>query len=103
MSFVRISPASWVPYGAALLARDRGWRRGHLNLLSSQPRFDNLQVKHTNVHCGRCSNNCLLTVNSFGNGRSLHHGQPLREGSGKPAKEQSKAPEPLCSTDPVAL
>ena len=78
-------------YGAALLARDRAGAEG-ISTLLSRNEIDNLQVKHTNVHCGRCSNNCLLTVNSFGNGRRFITGNRCEKGSGKPAKEQSKAP-----------
>ena len=78
-------------YGAALLARDRAGKTGTSTLLS-RDEIDNLQVKHTNVHCGRCSNNCLLTINSFGNGRRFITGNRCEKGSGKPAKEQSKAP-----------
>jgi hypothetical protein len=78
-------------YGAALLARDRAGKTGVSTLLS-RDEIDNLQVKHTNVHCGRCSNNCLLTINSFGNGRRFITGNRCEKGSGKPAKEQSKAP-----------
>ena len=51
-------------YGAALLARDRAGADGISGFLSREA-IDNLQVKHTNVHCGRCSNNCLLTVNDL--------------------------------------
>ncbi len=78
-------------YGAALLARDRAGKDGTSTILSRDA-IDNLQVKHTNAHCGRCSNNCLLTINSFGNGRRFITGNRCEKGSGKPAKEQSKAP-----------
>ncbi len=78
-------------YGAALLARDRAGADGVSTILSREE-IDNLKVKHTNAHCGRCSNNCLLTINSFGNGRRFITGNRCEKGSGKPVKEQSKAP-----------
>ncbi|SER43614.1 2-hydroxyacyl-CoA dehydratase [Parafannyhessea umbonata] len=78
-------------YGAALLARDRAGAAGTSELLSRE-QIDNLQVKHTNAHCGRCSNNCLLTINSFGNGRRFVTGNRCEKGSGKPKSQQSKAP-----------
>ena len=78
-------------YGAALLARDRAGVDGTSQILSREE-IDNLKVKHTNAHCGRCSNNCLLTINSFGNGRRFITGNRCEKGSGKPVKEQSKAP-----------
>ena len=63
-------------YGAALLARDRAGENGTSTLLSREE-IDNLKVKHTNVHCGRCSNNCLLTINDFGGGHPPYYRQPL--------------------------
>ena len=78
-------------YGAALLARDRAGADGTSTVLSREA-IDGLTVKHTNAHCGRCSNNCLLTINSFGNGRRFITGNRCEKGSGKPAAERSKAP-----------
>ena len=51
-------------YGAALLARDRATGEGSKLLTPAQ--IDQLQIKHTTVRCGRCENNCLLTINDFG-------------------------------------
>ena len=78
-------------YGAALLARDRAGKDGVSTILS-RGEVDNLTVKHMNVHCGRCSNHCLLTVNIFNNGRRFITGNRCEKGSGKPLKEQSDAP-----------
>jgi predicted CoA-substrate-specific enzyme activase len=78
-------------YGAALLARDRAGADGVSELLSKDE-IDNLQVKQTNAHCGLCANNCLLTINNFGHGRRFITGNRCEKGSGKPAREQSKAP-----------
>ena len=68
-------------YGAALLARDRAGADGTSTLLSREE-IDNLQVKQTKAHCGRCSNNCLLTINSFGNGRRFITGNRCEKGAG---------------------
>ena len=77
-------------YGAALLARDRAGEQGTSGLLS-RDEIDNLQVKHTNVHCGRCSNNCLLTVNDFGGGRRFITGNRCEKGAGH-KKQKTEAP-----------
>ena len=77
-------------YGAALLARDRAGADGVSTLLSREA-IDNLQVKHTNVHCGRCSNNCLLTVNDFGGGRRFITGNRCEKGAGH-KKQKTEAP-----------
>ena len=78
-------------YGAALLARDRAGAEGVSGLLS-RDEIDNLQVKHTNVHCGRCSNNCLLTVNDFGGGRRFITGNRCEKGAGGSKRKKNDAP-----------
>ena len=78
-------------YGAALLARDRAGEQGTSELLSREE-IDNLQVKHTNVHCGRCSNNCLLTVNDFGGGRRFITGNRCEKGAGGGKRAKNDAP-----------
>ena len=78
-------------YGAALLARDRAGAEGVSELLSREA-IDSLQVKHTNVHCGRCSNNCLLTVNDFGGGRRFITGNRCEKGAGGGKRKKNDAP-----------
>ena len=78
-------------YGAALLARDRAGQDGTSTILSRQD-IDNLQVKHTNVHCGRCSNNCLLTINDFGGGRRFITGNRCEKGAGGSKRAKNDAP-----------
>ena len=68
-------------YGAALLARERAGADGVSTLLSREE-IDHLQVRQTKVHCGRCSNNCLLTVNDFGGGRRFVTGNRCEKGAG---------------------
>ncbi|MCR5583562.1 MAG: 2-hydroxyacyl-CoA dehydratase [Eggerthellaceae bacterium] len=51
-------------WGAALLARDRAAGKGTKMLTPAE--IDQLEVKHSTVRCGLCSNNCLLTINDFG-------------------------------------
>ena len=78
-------------YGAALLARDRAGKTGTSGLLSRE-KIDNLQVKHTNVHCGRCSNNCLLTINDFGEGHRFITGNRCEKGAGAGKRSKNDAP-----------
>ncbi|OUO45240.1 CoA activase [Olsenella sp. An285] len=78
-------------YGAALLARDRAGAYGTSTLLSREE-IDNLQVKHTNVHCGRCNNNCLLTINDFGGGRRFITGNRCEKGAGGSRAKKNDAP-----------
>ncbi|MGI6229866.1 MAG: acyl-CoA dehydratase activase-related protein [Tractidigestivibacter sp.] len=78
-------------YGAALLARDRAGANGTSTILSREA-IDNLQVKRTNVHCGRCSNNCLLTINDFGDHRRFITGNRCEKGAGNTGKKKNDAP-----------
>ena len=51
-------------YGAALLARDRADGSG--SKLLAPKDIDAMEIKHTTIRCGKCENNCLLTINDFG-------------------------------------
>ena len=78
-------------YGAALLARDRAGEHGVSGLLTREE-IDNLQVKQRQAHCGRCSNNCLLTINDFGHGRRFITGNRCEKGAGKQRSAADEAP-----------
>ena len=78
-------------YGAALLARDRAGEHGVSELLTREE-IDNLQVTQRQAHCGRCSNNCLLTVNVFSNGRRFITGNRCEKGAGKVRAAADEAP-----------
>ncbi len=78
-------------YGAALLARDRAGEHGVSELLTRE-QIDNLQVKQRQAHCGRCSNNCLLTINDFGHGRRFITGNRCEKGAGKQRATADEAP-----------
>lgn len=80
-------------FGAALLARDRAGAEGVSSILPREE-IDSLKVRHTNVHCGLCANNCLLTVNSFGKGRKFITGNRCERGAGKLKKQQTLEPAP---------
>ena len=78
-------------YGAALLARDRAGADGTSSVLD-RAAIDALQVRHTNVHCGRCSNNCLLTINDFGGGHRFITGNRCERGAGGSKRASNDAP-----------
>ncbi len=78
-------------YGAALLARDRAGKEGVSGVLDRRA-LNALKVKHTKAHCGRCSNNCLLTINDFGGGHRFITGNRCEKGSGRSRKNKVEAP-----------
>ena len=74
-------------YGAALLARDRAGAEGTSNILSAEE-IAALTVTQRHARCGRCSNNCQLTINDFGGGRRFITGNRCEKGAGNHAKKQ---------------
>lgn len=74
-------------YGCALHARERvelaegGEKSGIVTRLE----LENFVHQVKNVHCGRCSNNCLLSVNTFSGGRKYIAGNKCE----RPVTKQS--------------
>ena len=67
-------------FGAALLARQR--YVGQEPTMLSLEEIGNLTYTTSTVHCGGCSNNCMLTVNKFPNGRRHITGNRCEKGQG---------------------
>ena len=68
-------------YGAALLARDRAGADGVSSVLSADE-IAALTVTQRHARCGRCSNNCQLTINDFGGGGRFITGNRCEKGAG---------------------
>ena len=77
-------------YGAALLARDRAGEDGVSSVLSADE-IAALTVTQRHARCGRCSNNCQLTINDFGGGGRFITGNRCEKGAGHRARK-SDAP-----------
>ncbi len=72
-------------YGVALLAKEQYGANLDMEYTSSllkTDELDKLDIKTTQVRCGRCENNCLLTINKFNNGKSFISGNRCEKGSG---------------------
>ncbi|WP_172633505.1 2-hydroxyacyl-CoA dehydratase [Coriobacterium glomerans] len=67
-------------FGAALLARDRA-TAGVSTILPAEE-IASLAVEQRHGRCGRCANNCLLTINDFGGKRRFITGNRCEKGSG---------------------
>jgi predicted CoA-substrate-specific enzyme activase len=50
-------------YGAALVALERDDGEG--STLADSEKIENLTIKKTTARCGKCANNCLLTISKF--------------------------------------
>ncbi len=53
-------------YGAALIARNS--YQGGRSMLAEAVQLRDFKVEMSAAHCGRCDNNCLLTINTFPDG-----------------------------------
>ena len=67
-------------FGAALVAKQR--YTGQAGTMLSLDEILGLTYTTSTVHCGGCSNNCMLTVNKFPNGRRHITGNRCEKGQG---------------------
>ena len=54
-------------FGVSLLAKEK-YMEGYETTLVHKENVYKVEMKSTTVRCGKCSNNCLLTINKFDNG-----------------------------------
>ena len=81
-------------YGMALLSKEQYETNMDMTYTSTITRLeelDNVDVKVSHVRCGRCENNCLLTINAFSNGKKFISGNRCERGSGN-VTDNSKLP-----------
>ena len=73
-------------YGMALLSKEQyeaNMDMTYVSTITKLEELDNVDVKVSHVRCGRCENNCLLTVNAFSNGKKFISGNRCERGSRK--------------------
>ncbi|MGI5918598.1 MAG: acyl-CoA dehydratase activase-related protein [Christensenellales bacterium] len=66
-------------YGAALIARERAPENSVSSILTRKE-LDAMEIRQTSARCGRCENNCRLTVSHFGDGRRFISGNRCERG-----------------------
>ena len=72
-------------YGVALLSKEQyeaNLDMEYTSTILKNEELDKLEIKTTQVRCGRCENNCLLTINKFSNNKSFISGNRCEKGSG---------------------
>ena len=80
-------------FGMALISHDSYLQDNQPSQLLDQQGIASLQVSTSIRHCGLCTNNCLLTVNSFNDGRSFITGNRCERGaSNSVGKKKKKLP-----------
>ncbi len=95
-------------FGAALIARER-YEEGYKTNLLNAGQLNEFNINTKIARCGRCSNNCLLTINKFGNGERFTSGNRCERGAGL-EKEHANSPnlfqykyKRLFSYEPLSL
>ena len=73
-----------------MIARDK-YSTGEATTLLTQDEINALEVKTNMTRCQKCTNHCLLTVNSFSNGARFITGNRCEKGLGK-EKIENPAP-----------
>lgn len=68
-------------FGAALIAHEN-YIKGNNTQILNEEQLNNLNVKTDMSRCGLCANNCLLTINRFGNGGKHVSGNRCERGAG---------------------
>ena len=73
-------------YGVAILSRmqfESNLDMEYYSKIANIDDINSLKVDITHVRCGKCENNCLLTINKFNNGQRHISGNRCERGAGK--------------------
>ncbi len=77
-------------YGAALLSRNN--YQGGKSALKSKEEIENLSVKKFSRRCGKCGNNCLLTISEFSDGRQFISNNRCEKGGNQTEVKEEPLP-----------
>ncbi|WFD08999.1 2-hydroxyacyl-CoA dehydratase [Tepidibacter hydrothermalis] len=67
-------------YGAAIISKNR-YSNGYKTTLLKEKELEGFSVKTISTRCGKCSNNCSITINKFPNGKSFISGNRCEKGA----------------------
>ncbi len=79
-------------YGAALIARKR-CPAGAASAMLTMDALNAMRISQTYARCGRCENNCRLTVSHFGDGRKFISGNRCERGGLQGAAGKNSLPD----------
>jgi predicted CoA-substrate-specific enzyme activase len=68
-------------FGASLIAKEK-YKEGHISSLLGYDELDKFNADISMRRCGKCANNCLLTINKFLDGREFISGNRCEKGAG---------------------
>ncbi|MBC2579772.1 2-hydroxyacyl-CoA dehydratase [Clostridium sp. DJ247] len=68
-------------FGASLIARER-YKEGYNTSLLGADQLDKFNTEVSMKRCGKCANNCLMTINKFSDGKEFVSGNRCERGAG---------------------
>lgn len=78
-------------FGAALTARAH-YEEGAVSTLLSAEALDDFTMDNSSVVCGRCGNNCRLTISTFNDGTRFISGNRCERGAGRTERSSMALP-----------
>ena len=74
-------------YGMATIAKEKDDGKG--TTLLTREELEHLTYQNSMKNCGKCTNNCMLTITSFNDGREFISGNRCERGANLPLKSKS--------------
>lgn len=78
-------------FGCAIIAKER-CEENHKTTILPENEISNFEMESSFRRCGKCGNNCLLTINKFSTGEEFISGNRCERGSGLEIKKEDKLP-----------
>lgn len=78
-------------FGCSIIAKER-FEEGHKTTLLTKDKIDDFKMESSFKRCGKCGNNCLLTINKFSTGEEFISGNRCERGSGIEKTAEEKLP-----------
>jgi len=78
-------------FGCALIAKER-CEENHISTILPKDKISSFDMESSFRRCGKCGNNCLLTINKFSTGEEFISGNRCERGSGIEKNKEDKLP-----------
>lgn len=78
-------------FGCAIIAKER-CEENHKTTILPEDKISDFKMESSFRRCGKCGNNCLLTINKFSTGEEFISGNRCERGSGLEIKKEDKLP-----------
>ena len=79
-------------FGCSIIAKER-YFEGYKTTILAKDKIDEFKMESSFRRCGKCGNNCLLTINKFSTGEEFISGNRCERGSGNEKTYEEKLPD----------